>query len=148
MQLSYTTLRIYEYALPQHFFSSFRSRKKCEETTRLAKGTWNVWNTLSAWPDSRFWSQNHTLGNPVGFFQFHRFTVNSHVFDGVGTETDHLFDGARGPHSDAMFMSDCRATSAALKGKWREKVLSYCVLQSKYIVLHIRKYIFKLHCWE
>ena len=41
MQLSRTTLRVYEYALAQHFFSSFRSRKKCEETTRLAKGTWN-----------------------------------------------------------------------------------------------------------
>ena len=47
-------------------------------------------------------------------------TVNSHLFDGVGTETDHLFDGARGPHSDAMLMSDCHATSAAWKGKWRE----------------------------
>ena len=44
-------------------------------------------------------------------------TVNSHLFDGVGTETDHLFDGARGRHSDAMLMSDYRATSAALKGK-------------------------------
>ena len=48
-------------------------------------------------------------------------TVNSHLFDGVGTETDHLFDGARGPHSDAMLMSDCRTTSAALKGKWRNQ---------------------------
>ena len=37
MQLSCATLRIYERALLQHFSSSFRSRKKCEETTRLAK---------------------------------------------------------------------------------------------------------------
>ena len=54
MQLSGTTLRIYEYALLQYLFSSFRSRKSCEETTRLAKGTWNMWNTLSEWPNLRF----------------------------------------------------------------------------------------------
>ena len=74
MQLLYATLRTYEYAHPT-FFSSFRSRKKCEETTRLAKGTWNKWNTLHEWPNSRFWSQNDTLRNPVGFFQFHRFAA-------------------------------------------------------------------------
>ena len=57
------------------FLSSFRSRKKCEETTRLAKGTWNMWNTLSQWPNVRFSSRNHTLQNPVGFFQFYRFAA-------------------------------------------------------------------------
>ena len=57
------------------FFLSFRSRKKCEETTRLAKGTWDMWNALSEWPSSRFLSRNHTLQNPVGFFQLHRFAA-------------------------------------------------------------------------
>ena len=36
------------------FFSSFRSRKKCEERRRLEKGTLNLWNTLSEWPNFRF----------------------------------------------------------------------------------------------
>ena len=33
------------------------------------------------------------------------------------TVNSHLFDGARGPHSDAMLMSDCHAINAALEGK-------------------------------
>ena len=66
----YKILRIYEYALLQHLFSSFRPRKKCEETTRLDKGTWNMWITLSECPNSRFQSRNNTLRNPVGFFNF------------------------------------------------------------------------------
>ena len=70
MQLSCTTQRIYEYALSLHFFSSFRSRKKCEETARLARGKWNMWNMLSESPDLRFWSRNHALENPVAFFNF------------------------------------------------------------------------------
>ena len=57
MQLSYTTLRIYEYALPQHFFfSSFQTRKK------LAKGTWNMWNTLSEWPNIILSSKSYSRG--------------------------------------------------------------------------------------
>ena len=55
--------------------------------------------------------QTHKLVEPS------HVTVNSHLFDGVGTETDHLFDGARGLHSDATLKSDCRATIAALNGK-------------------------------
>ena len=35
MEFSCTILRIYKYALSQHFFSSFRSLKKCEETPSI-----------------------------------------------------------------------------------------------------------------
>ena len=56
MQILRKTFRIYEYALTQDLFSNVRSRKKCKETTRLAKGTWNMRNTLSEWLNLRFLS--------------------------------------------------------------------------------------------
>ena len=72
MQLSFTTLRVYEYALLQHFFQVF-NLVKMRRNDAVSKG--NVEHVKHVVRVAKFQilkSKSYSL-NSVGFFQFHRF---------------------------------------------------------------------------